>query len=67
MCKTYLLTDLAAFEATEPCGGTPSGSTASLVDAKPGSVEKMCDYYPASSAFVSTYEIPDGCEYYPGN
>jgi hypothetical protein len=36
MCKTLLLTDVAAFNATEPCGGTPSGDTASMSGAKSG-------------------------------
>lgn len=36
MCKTLLLTDVAAFNATEPCGGTPSGNTASMADTKSG-------------------------------
>ena len=36
MCQKLLLTDVATFNATEPCGGTPSGSTASLFGGKSG-------------------------------
>ena len=58
MCKWLLLTDIPTYEATEPCGGTPTGG--SLLTGKSSSSprKRECEY-PQGSLFSSIIS----CEY----
>jgi hypothetical protein len=55
MCQWLLLTDIPTYEATEPCGGTPTGG--SLLSGKGSSVQRKreCEYQYAFESLISDY------------
>ena len=60
MCKWLLLTDIPTYEATEPCGGTPTGGSLLTGKSSSGKPDKPnCEYeYEYESLTIDYCEYP---------